>query len=350
MNSRISKNNPIDIAFSFIFSNYKPGCFNTREIQFLSSFLAPQMPSIIHRQIRLSFQLLSTFLPVSWRLSLLKLIREVRKITATKIKEPRDCIINKKVIELDKLGFKRRKYKQFKAVVCLTYDIDRKVCYNYLDKLIDILCKYNLTATLNILTAGEYKIKWAKIENIKNLGFEIGLHGATHDIALGYRNIGYIRLELKNALANIPFKVYGYRAPALCMTPTLLQVITELGFLYDSSLPMTNMYYKSVESCFPYPLNNKVWEFPVTIQDNTFFLDLKLSQKEALKKLISIIEAIKLLGGISIINLHPYIIINKLAFHYKLLTYLKEQKDILICTMKDLYDYIQSVIQNSDNL
>ncbi len=337
---------PINTALSFVFEDFDlTRHINDSEIEYFSKLLKPQSPSFLQRQARLAFQAFSDSVSTRCRLATFKVLKNIRKATAlTEMKRAGDCLFNRKVLELDKLGLKRRGYKGMSSAVCLSYDVDRLVGYEYLEELAEILLKHNMKATFNILTNWEYKIDWKKINVLKEAGFEIGLHGGRHDISLGYRSIPSIGTELKRALSDIPFKVYGYRAPALCMSQELMDVVAELGFLYDSSLPMTNMYYKSVESCFPYPCHaGNLWEFPVTIQDSTLFLDLNLSQGEALNRMTSNIDGIVKHGGVNIINLHPYIVIEQTSFHQKLLDYLTKKGNLLFCSQKEFYDYIQSV-------
>lgn len=328
----------IDTTLHSIFTDYNSDILSKREKDDLLELFRPIAPSSFQCFSRLAFHEFSTYAPVFMRLFLLRHIRKLRNRGRTAVISTKRCRFNLLVQNLDEGGLSRHGYRGKKASVCLSYDVDRDICHNSLEKITQLLECRHLTATFNILTNWEYEVDWQKIIDMKKSGFEIGLHGGEHDIALGYRPMVSIAKKIKKAKNKSQCQYFSYRAPALCMTPNLLGVIQKSGFQCDSSLPMSNMYYKSVESCFPYPLdtNGHLWELPVSIQDSTVFLDMELNEQDAGDYIIKLVDEIIEIGGVAVINLHPYIIHDHPEFHIQLLNYLVSLEDVWICTQSDI--------------
>jgi hypothetical protein len=321
---QVGGSNSFDDTLDSIFVNYDSEIVDLDDKLFFSDYFSPHEPSLQQRIARLSFQAFSNNVSPAFRLACLKPLRLLRNTTKKQIKSPAQCSFNMLVRRLNDCGLIRREYDGYPAALCLSYDVDQKIGYNYLDEIINILLKYQLDATFNILTDWEYQVDWKKISDLNTFScFEIGLHGGKHDVALGFRSRETIRKELEAALSSIPFEVKSYRAPALCMSQALMDVIEKLSFTIDSSLPMTNMYYKSVDSCYPFKLpDNSMWELPVTIQDSTLFLDLKLSEDAAIGEMKQIIDDVVALKGVAVLNLHPYIAVRYPRFHNSIVEYI----------------------------
>ena len=332
----------IDRTLNSIFSDYESGMLTVAEKEYYYNLFQPASPSLVQRWARLGYQSFSENSLPLLRRALLKPLRGIRNTTKRKTKKVVDCKFNMLVERLDREGLSRRGYWGAPSVICLSYDIDQKIGYDYLGSIVDLLLSLELKATFNILTNWEYTVDWSKLtEMYESDHFEIGLHGGRHDIALGYRGSKAIQCEIKNALKCIPFKIASYRAPALCMSSSLMADIIFQDFLVDSSMPMTNMYYKSVESCFPYPIcNSPVWEFPVTIQDSSLFLDLKLSEDDSFKEMKKIIDDVVLFGGVGVLNLHPYIAVQNKQFHEQVLSYIAHKSEVSVVTQQELYAHL----------
>jgi hypothetical protein len=334
----------VESLLNFVFAHAgASSALSSAEIQEVKKLLKVEAPSTFQQIARLGFQSYSNVVSPRFRIAAVKVLKTIRKTKAKKLKNANECRVNEIILSLEKKGFTKRKFKNHRSALCLSYDIDQKVCWDRLDELATILKAKNLPATFNILTDWEYKFEWDKALRLNQLGFEIGLHGASHDISFGYRSRSRIMNEIGPVVKAAPLKLTGYRAPALSMSPTLMQSVRDLGFLYDSSLPMSNMYYKSVESCFPFQdALTTLWQIPVTMQDNTCFLDQKLSSEDSVVWAIDQVNQIHQIGGVNAVNLHPYISMEHPEFHLKFLDYLAEAKDMWKCTHKELFDFIQS--------
>lgn len=330
----------VDMALERLFEDYTPDALPQQERDALAGMLSPLSPSVAQRLVRLGFQAFSDHAPTALRLKVLKVLRRIRNTQRRPVLAPQECRFNEAVMRLEAAGLTRRTFHGRRAAVCLSYDVDRLVGYNFLDTIVAELAEHGLEATFNLLTRWEYEPSREVVQALLDSGHEVGLHGARHDVALGYRPRAFRRRELRRALADLGIEMTSYRAPALCTSPGLMRDVADHGFRIDSSLPMSNMYYHSVESCFPYPLDESggLWELPVTLQDSTCFLDLGQDEDEALSHFKAVIEGVRELGGVAVLNLHPYVVIENRAFHSNFLEYLAEIDEVRVASQRSLLD------------
>ena len=241
----------------------------------------------------------------------------------------------------EKLNTKPFQWEGKEAVLSLTHDVDNKMGYRFIADMIRTYKNVDISATFNFLTDYDYSIEQPLLTALKDLGCEIGLHGYRHDISLAYRRKKYILNRLSKALKALPVAVSGYRSPALSNSESLFEVLDELGIQYDSTLQVTNTFYKSVETCFPYPYKHlNVWEFPLTLQDDIFFRDSDLKESEALQQTIHIIEQVRDMGGVCILNLHPHLLSQKTSYFEGIVDYVVSQSNVWICPLQSVYHFL----------
>ncbi len=113
-----------------------------------------------------------------------------------------------------------------------------------LEGLFDISNKFNLKPTLFVV--GQFALSYPDIiREVSNSSYEIGVHGWQHGLKMDedYRRAGYEQQKKWITLsAQAIEKVTGkrpvaFRAPNLWISETLLSVLEEIGFLFDSSVP-----------------------------------------------------------------------------------------------------------------
>jgi peptidoglycan/xylan/chitin deacetylase (PgdA/CDA1 family) len=225
----------------------------------------------------------------------------------------------------------------------LSHDIDIKEDYLYMEEVFKLNKKYKLVSGFNLLTNWGYKIDNSFLREIRDNGFEIGLHGYTHDIAIGIRSEKRIRKELSLALKEFDFPVSGYRAPAFAISRRLLKILKELGIKYDSSMKTTSCYSsQSAEVFYPYKYPNiGIWEVPLTIQDDRVFRDLHLSNEEALGVIKELVTRIMDIGGVCVINNHPSLIHKKRYYYVELLKWLASLHDIWVARIDDVVKFME---------
>jgi len=202
-----------------------------------------------------------------------------------------------------------------KCFLGLTFDIDNKLDYKHLPYLVDDLEKNKLVATINIITHGDYSISSSKINDLKKIGFEIGLHGDTHNSALSFFPKPLIKTKILRAVDKLGFLPYGFRSPGLSFSKNLIEVLDDLGFQYDSSLATGIGAYHSIE--FPYVFRFpgfRILEVPLFMQDYNFFVKDRFPEKDSLYIFEEQIRQLTKINGVGLINTHPSMIIEKRIF------------------------------------
>lgn len=229
-----------------------------------------------------------------------------------------------------------------KGVVCITHDVDFVEGYDFVEELVELEKEYSIRSTYNFLVKGRYRCERGLLQYIIDNGFEVGLHGYTHDIALSYRSPSIIKRDIEKALSEMDFRVMGFRTPALSISKNLLTVLKELNFKYDSSLASTSSYWQGVEICFPFRYPGlEIWEVPLCLQDSTMFRDHSLNDEDALQLVKNMIDGIIEVGGVAAINLHPCILKKRMDFYQKLLSYIKDQHKIWITPVIGLIEFLE---------
>lgn len=167
----------------------------------------------------------------------------------------------------------------FRGTYAVTHDVDYKACYDFIPELLDLDDALGIKATFNFLTHAGYRIEGSLLAEIRRRGHAIGLHGRTHDRALGSRSYGQIRdfvTDSRNQLQDrLGEPVNGFRTPALAMSPRLLFVLEELGFRYDSSATTCRLHSSFTDRAAPHhPPGLGLTEIPMTIQDSLYINDI----------------------------------------------------------------------------
>ena len=221
--------------------------------------------------------------------------------------------------------------------VCLTHDIDSADCYEYWGKLIDIEEKFGFQSTSNVLTKGPYVLDTGWLDELEDRGHEIGLHGDTHDLAMGFRSMDDLRERLSACLSKLDNRVVGFRAPGFSISENLLSVLNELGFRYDSSIKLRCHYKDGVDVCVPYIYPGMdLWEFPLAISDDALFRDANLSDATATRTAMNVLAQVRENRGVMVFNSHPVNMIDHASFYQQLLDAFASDPSIEIALMRQL--------------
>lgn len=278
------------------------------------------------------------------RYDILNFIKRIRQFYRRDLIEIAHC----RFVELDKVLREKLRIPPIdwfgkKGVICLTHDIDSREDYEFTDELCKLNKKYNIVSSFNFLTGWGYKLEKQFLQTIHDKGFEIGLHGYTHDIAIGFRSKNRIKNELSMAIQQIGFPIKGYRTPAFAVSKRLLEVLKELGIQYDSSMKTISCYSpQSAEVFYPYRYPGVgIWEIPLTIQDDRMFRDLHLSNEEAVGVIKELASKIIEIGGVCVINNHPALIKKKIYYYEELLEWISSLKDVWVTRMDKLVYFME---------
>ena len=227
---------------------------------------------------------------------------------------------------------------QLQAVtVVLTHDIDTRECAEFWPEVAKAEEEIGVRSTYNVLTQGPYQLDHGWLREIETRGFEIGLHGDTHDMAIGFRKTPEVRDRLRTCRDQLGQNVIGYRAPALAISEPLLAILDELGFRYDSSLKASCFYSGGVPVCLPYLYGAlRLWELPLAVADDGLFRDISLSEGDALQVIRSVVGDFSRFSGLLVFNSHPGVLREHMRFYRNLLDYLTSDPSVTVVLARDL--------------
>ncbi len=215
--------------------------------------------------------------------------------------------------------------KSLSSVFCiLTHDIDTHFCAENLEAIINIENKLGLNSTINVLTDGPYSINDLNLHNLEKLGFEIGLHGDSHDIAFGFRNYEKILERLKFSRSLLyRHEISVFRAPGLAATKKLYRALSESGFKTDLSAPGNSLIGPKVINNMCVDSHTSIVSIPLDFSDDLVLRELKLNFVDQISLLKNLAYS-KPSGNPFTINIHPGLYINRLSEYEHFLHELKK--------------------------
>lgn len=229
--------------------------------------------------------------------------------------------------------------------LCLTHDVDNSVGYQFVEDLFHFEYTVGCRSTFFFLSGGDYTPGLPLLERLEQAGFEVGLHGLTHDIGLGIRSERRIQHVLREATARLGVPVRGFRAPALSVSEKLLECIEDVGFEYDSSLQVSAPFYRSTKFSMPYPYPGRsLWEVPLSLQDDQFFRDAFLSEEQATVQLGRFLKQIAVVGGAAVVNLHPHLLCDRPKFLTYVMDVAASDDGPLVLTMCSLVKRVRRFV------
>ncbi|MDD5085751.1 MAG: polysaccharide deacetylase family protein [Candidatus Omnitrophica bacterium] len=319
---------------------------NQKDIEKLGSLLVKKQLPFFDRYARMFGQPILGFLPERLRYRITDVAKAIRNVKYYHaIKRVERCAFVKIYLELKrKLNVPGLRWNGKNAAVVLTHDIDSSKCYRYLPRLLELERKFGLRSSVNFLTHWGYTVDAALVRSLSKDGFEIGLHGYTHDADLGNKPKRFIEKHISRALKDLNFPVVGYRAPAFGVSTELLEVLDKKGFKYDSSMKLIDHIGTSAELCFPYKYPGlNIWEIPLTVQDDRVFRDKRLNDEEGVGIVKELVERVIKSNGVAVINTHPRLIQKHVFFYNDLLEWLAHRSDIWVATPAHLIAYVEDL-------
>jgi hypothetical protein len=221
----------------------------------------------------------------------------------------------------------------------VSHDVDTLEGYRFLPTLIQLDHNYKIPAVVNVLTHGDYHLDKGLLSELTREGFEIGLHGYRHELGLARKSYNRIKTEIERSLSllqSLEVEVKGFRAPGFSVSDAVLSALEALGFCYDSSMQLCNGLYHSCGISFPYRYpEKKFWELPLAVQDDLFFRDARVEEKEVLHILEKILLQTIELGGTAFFNFHPCLMKDRIVFYKMFLEMLTSYKDTVWIVLPD---------------
>jgi len=183
----------------------------------------------------------------------------------------------------------------------LTHDVEAARGQAYIRQVADLEESLGFRSSFNFVPEG-YKVDFGLIEELRQRGFEIGVHGLKHSAWL-YRSQAVFTQQASKINAYMEaLGAVGFRSPLTCRNPLWMQ---ELNIEYDSSFFDTDPYEPipgGTMSLWPFSLGRFV-ELPYTlVQDCT--LALVLGQ-ETPRLWLEKVEFIEQYHGMALLNSHP---------------------------------------------
>lgn len=273
--------------------------------------------------------------PSSFRLRVTGFIKRLRNPQRTlKLRYPLNERFNRYLFHLkQELGNNGFFWEGKQAAFCLSHDVDTREGYRFLPALMRVDQDYGIPSVINVLTHGDYSLDKELLSELIWEGFEIGLHGYRHELGLARKSYNRIKTEIESSLSflwSLGVEVKGFRAPGFSISDAVLSVLEDLGFRYDSSMQLCNGLYHSCGLSFPYIYPGKnYWEIPLAVQDDLFFRDARVEEKEVLRILEKILLQTIKLGGMVFLNFHPCLLKDRIGFYKRFLEMLISYKESL---------------------
>jgi peptidoglycan/xylan/chitin deacetylase (PgdA/CDA1 family) len=158
------------------------------------------------------------------------------------------------------------------ACAIVTHDVEERAGRDFTGRLMDIDDAYGIKASFQIVPEKRYTVSPAYLETMRERGFEINVHGLTHDGRLFWHREAFrTRAKHINHYAK-QFGAHGFRSPSMYRQVDWFQ---DLGFSYDMSVPNVAHLEPQRGGCctvMPYFLPGGMLELPLTtIQDYSLF-------------------------------------------------------------------------------
>jgi len=217
--------------------------------------------------------------------------------------------------------------------------------YRNFSEYMEIEEKYDTKSTFFFRTQyenGDYRDYDYDIKKLNKEGWEIGLHTDPSSV----NEILEIKREKENLEKILGSKIYGNRVHYLSNDEKLLEKLSKLGFIYDSSfkkikdtITVEDMGYQQI---------NEIIEFPVTLMDAYLFTYMKISEDKIIKtveKTLNSCRKLNLEFNVMSILWHDNVLKMKGGRMYsKILEFLSSQDDVKLVNGIDLATFLKRKI------
>ena len=218
--------------------------------------------------------------------------------------------------------------KNYRAAAILTHDVESSAGLRLSIELAGREEERGLRSCFNVV-ASWYPIDHGILRELRDRGFEIGLHGLRHDHSLFDSRRSFESQKDALAEAAKSLGASGFRSPS---THRVYEWLGELPVLYDCSVPHSDPYEPQPGGCctlWPYLIGDVV-ELPYTLpQDHTLFT---LLADRSIERWVTQLEAIEGRFGLIQCLSHPdpgYLgDADKLALYTDFLDLLAERSDL----------------------
>ncbi len=196
----------------------------------------------------------------------------------------------------------------YKACAIVTHDVETEVGRDFCSKLMDITEARGFKSSFQVIPEKRYTVSNEYLNEIRDRGFEVNLHGLNHDGRLFSNHDEFLRrAELINQYAS-KWGALGFRSPVLYRNTDWFD---KLEFDYDMSLPNVGHLDPQRGGCctiMPYFIGDIV-ELPLTMtQDYSLF---NILQDYSLDLWKTQIKTVADKNGLISFIIHPDYVIDK---------------------------------------
>jgi peptidoglycan/xylan/chitin deacetylase (PgdA/CDA1 family) len=226
-----------------------------------------------------------------------------------------------------------------RCCIVLTHDVEQLAGVNNICPVVEIEKKYGVRSLWNFVPR-RYPFERSMLTRLQDDGFEIGVHGLTHDGRLfESRKIFEQRAPAINAYGR-DWGSVAFRSPA---THRIYSWIADetLSFSYDSSYPDTDPYQPMPGGCchiFPWFIGNKV-EIPITLpQDHVLFETLRDESSARWHEKFDYVEE---QGGMAVMIVHPDYVISpkRLRIYEEFVEFLAGRENAWFALPRDVAEW-----------
>jgi peptidoglycan/xylan/chitin deacetylase (PgdA/CDA1 family) len=214
--------------------------------------------------------------------------------------------------------------EQRRFAFVLTHDVEGPAGIERIPQLLEVERRHGLVSSFNFCGAW-YPVADADLEQVRDAGCEVGLHGMEHDGRMFASREAFDRELPRVAEAMAAWGAEGYRSPALNRWGPWMH---ELPARYDTSFPHSDPFQPQPGGCcavHPYFFGDVV-ELPVTL-DQDFMLFELLRERTSRLWIEKSRWLIRHHGLVNVI-VHPdYLTPERLALYEELLAYLAGRRD-----------------------
>ncbi|MCD4651095.1 MAG: hypothetical protein K8S56_04825 [Candidatus Cloacimonetes bacterium] len=223
---------------------------------------------------------------------------------------------------------------RYQSAVVMTHDVETQAVCDFIPKVTELEAEYGITSSWNFVP-NLYNIDTRLLEELRNTGHEIGIHGYNHDGKLYFSKAEFNSRMLKINLAAKCYNTCGFRSPMVQRNLSWLQQLdTDYDascFDYDPYQPMPG----GTGSIWPFQAGRLI-ELPYTLpQDHTLFYVLKQKNCNLWKRKADWVRNHK---GVVLLITHPDYLMEpgNLKVYEKLLKHLTQWKDSWFCLPREI--------------
>lgn len=213
--------------------------------------------------------------------------------------------------------------KGAQGCVCMTHDVETKAGRDFCPTLMDIDDSFGIKSSFQLVPESRYAVTQELVESFRSRGFEVAIHGLSHDGTLFDDREEFLRDAAKINRYAREYGAKGFRADVLYRNPEWYDAF---DFSFDMSIPNVGHLDPQRGGCctvMPYFIGD-ILEIPVTaVQDYMLFHLLKQRSIDLWKAQVATI--LEKQGCVSFI-VHPDYVMDPehMAIYQDLLRHLQE--------------------------